>query len=124
MLQPARLGIKPRPVVERKIYNDEAGRWQLFVDAFPCSEVSRNNQAHRDIVQARIVPDDEEHLRMCGPTDDADQPYVQCRCVRPSPPAAPEKKPVRRVPRFLPRAPPAIRGQGPARDQDERCGCR
>src|SRR5208282_1132331 len=75
-LQPARLGIKPRPVVEWKIYDDEAGRWQLFVDAFPCFEVSRNNQAHRDIVQARIVTDDEEHLRVVRLTDDADQPLT------------------------------------------------
>jgi len=39
-LQPARIGAQPRPVVEGKIDDDEAGRRQFFVDAFARFDVA------------------------------------------------------------------------------------
>ena len=43
------------------------------VDALTCLFVPGRDQSHREVVQARIVPDDEQHVRVPRLADDADE---------------------------------------------------
>ena len=65
--------MQQRPVVEGKIDHDEPGCRQLFVETCACVGVSRVDQSHAKIVQARIVTNHEQRARVARLADKFDE---------------------------------------------------
>src|SRR5580704_7372865 len=72
-LQPSGVAMHFRPVVEGEIDDDEARGRQFFRHPLARVDFARRDQLRRDVVQARIMADDEQAMRASRPADDLDQ---------------------------------------------------
>ena len=61
--EPTALGMQLAPVVEGEIDDNEAGCRQLFPQPLSSLHVAGRDQHHREIVKARIVPNNQKRMR-------------------------------------------------------------
>ena len=64
-LQPAGMRMQQRPIVDRQIDDDEPRSRQLLIELFAHVHIAGGDQLQREIVQARIMADDEQAYALC-----------------------------------------------------------
>jgi hypothetical protein len=69
------MGVYERPVVDRQIDDDQARRWQLLAELFAQFHIARRDQLQREIVEAWIMADDDQGVRLARFADHADQRF-------------------------------------------------
>ena len=73
-VEPPEAASQPRPIVERKLDDDQARGWQFFIDALARVDGAGADQLHGEIVQAGIVAD---HQHRAGTLVEVAQPLHQ-----------------------------------------------